>query len=202
MNTIPYGFCNCGCGEKTNPAPQTHRARGLVKGEPMKFLPHHQCGWKYDGSEKRGAKSPAWKGGATIQKGYRLIFCPDHPRADANSRVPEHVLVAERVLGKFLPLGAVIHHTDKCNTSDNSPGNLVICQDQSYHNLLHARMEALEACGNADWRKCWICKDYDDVLNLVQSGTSRFHQHCRNAYCRNLRRRKSILSLTLQPTCF
>src|SRR5882672_6331482 len=57
----------------------------------------------------------------------------------------EHVLVAEKALGKSLPKGAIIHHIDK-NPSNNNPWNLVICPNQTYHNLIHQRMRALEAC--------------------------------------------------------
>lgn len=34
-------FCQCGCGEKTNLAAQNNPARGIVKGQPMRFLAGH-----------------------------------------------------------------------------------------------------------------------------------------------------------------
>lgn len=40
-NDIPYGYCHCGCGEKTKIAKNTDRARGYVKGQPRPFLPGH-----------------------------------------------------------------------------------------------------------------------------------------------------------------
>lgn len=43
MSEIPYGYCHCGCGEKTRPAETTDSRRGVVKGEPRKYLRHHQC---------------------------------------------------------------------------------------------------------------------------------------------------------------
>ncbi len=33
------GYCQCGCGEKTNPAPQTRN--GIAKGKPQRFLRGH-----------------------------------------------------------------------------------------------------------------------------------------------------------------
>lgn len=43
-NLIPYGYCQCGCGEKTAIAPKTDRSHGYIKGEPRRFvLGHHIC---------------------------------------------------------------------------------------------------------------------------------------------------------------
>lgn len=39
---IPYGYCHCGCGQKTATIPASNRRRGLVRGEPMRFIQHHQ----------------------------------------------------------------------------------------------------------------------------------------------------------------
>lgn len=40
---IPYGFCHCGCGQKTSLASQTHRAYGHIKGEPIVFIHGHNA---------------------------------------------------------------------------------------------------------------------------------------------------------------
>jgi len=56
-----------------------------------------------------------------------------------------HRLRAERALGHTLPAGAVVHHVDGTK-SMASP--LVICQDQTYHALLHRRTVIVRAGGN------------------------------------------------------
>lgn len=96
----------------------------------------------------------------------------------------EHVLVAERILGKRLPAGAEIHHIDG-NKRNNTPSNLVICPSREYHLLLHMRERALNACGNASWRHCYYCKEYDALSNLrgylPKGRTTPFTYHLRCA---------------------
>ena len=91
----------------------------------------------------------------------------------------EHIVIAERALGKPMPAGAVVHHADG-NKLNNAPTNLVICPNQAYHRLLHRRMAAMQACGDPNWRKCWVCKQYDDPARLYISpnGQNINHRAC------------------------
>lgn len=41
---IPYGYCHCGCGQKTTIATRTARQFNSIKGEPRKFIVHHGTG--------------------------------------------------------------------------------------------------------------------------------------------------------------
>lgn len=119
-----------------------------------------------------------WKGGRCLREGgYIGVNSPGHPRIDLRGYVLEHVLVAERALGKYLPAGAVIHHFPKLPSEQ-----LVICQDDTYHKLLHQRQRAFFACGHANWRKCYICKQYDapDRLILRDPRHGACHRDCWN----------------------
>lgn len=111
----------------------------------------------------RGAASPRWRGGLyTTVKGYRM---------HRESGRFEHVIIAERALGKPLPERARIHHIDG-DRAHNENSNFVICEDASYHMLLHARQRALEACGNPNWRRCRVCGQWDapERLRLQPNG--------------------------------
>lgn len=106
------------------------------RGRPRRF-----CGRRCHNAAKGGAGNPNWKGGLAVKSAYIRRHVPQHPRADSWGYVDEHVLVAERALGAFLPPRAVVHHANE-DRRDNRPENLVICESQGYHRLLHARMSA------------------------------------------------------------
>ena len=105
----------------------------------------------------------------------------------------EHVLIAERALGKHLPHGAQVHHWD-CDRSNNAPTNLVICPDQAYHRLLHRRMAAMDACGNPDWMPCRFCREHDDPKSLyvAPNGVNAYHRECSATYARGHRAKQKL----------
>lgn len=127
---------------------------------------------------RKGAEHGGWRGGKTTINGYPAIYTPDHPRAQGVGYVKEHILKAEKALGKPLPSKAEVHHF---NMSRNS-GPLIICENKKYHRLIHVRTKALEACGHASWRKCWICKQYDSPENLSILASNTRHKKCYSDY--------------------
>lgn len=40
--SIPYGYCECGCGQKTKISSITRKNRGWIKGEPKRFIAKHK----------------------------------------------------------------------------------------------------------------------------------------------------------------
>lgn len=42
IESIPYGYCHCGCGQKTNIARKSNATYGYVEGEPVRFMRGHR----------------------------------------------------------------------------------------------------------------------------------------------------------------
>jgi hypothetical protein len=174
-------LCECGCGEITPIATRTRsgKDRGFpkIKGEHLRFC---------NGHSMFGERHYRWQGGRSYvnqAKGYVRVHCPSHPRAVKN-KVLEHIVIAEKALGHYLPLKAEVHHFNE-NKQDNRNSNLVICEDRAYHKLIHMRMRAIVAGYPASWRKCHICKQYDSPVLVFSTGRrGAFHTFCKTKYLR------------------
>ena len=133
--------------------------------------------------DRRGINNSQWRGGTQkTGNGYTQVVAFEHPNADLRGRILEHRLIAERVLGRVLPLGAEIHHLNG-QKSDNTPSNLVICENHAYHMLLHRRQHALDACGHAGYLRCRHCREWDSPANLKvferpKVGVDAYHKTC------------------------
>ena len=83
---------------------------------------------------------------------------------------------AIKALGKPLPEYAIVHHFNN---------ELVLCEDQKYHMLLHMRADAYKACGYAHWRKCNFCGKYGGPAYMYSNNNSAWHRECKNKYDRS-----------------
>lgn len=125
--------------------------------------------------------------------GYLMEHAPDHPNADAHGYVLQHRLVAERALGKVLRRSAKVHHVDN-DRDNNAHCNLVICESQAYHNLLHARARIQRHGGdpNAD-KICGTCQEVKSKIEFNRNRTKPdgFGTRCRECWRNtNLNRRR------------
>jgi len=67
---------------------------------------------------------------------YFAIRIPSHPRSHTNGYVYEHILIAEKKIGRKLKQGEVVHHIDG-NRLNNDPNNLLVMmlgEHFRYHN--------------------------------------------------------------------
>ena len=151
--TQRVGFCECGCGEETTIATRTNRAHGHVTGVPYRFRPGHSQRNKLD------------------IKGYR--------KGINGKGTHLHRMRAEHALGRQLPPKAVVHHADG-SMADDAP--LVICQNQAYHMLLHARMRVRAAGGNPNTDQ--ICTRCKTLLPKTAFGSCRSGRGGRDHRCR------------------
>jgi hypothetical protein len=61
-STVPYGYCHCGCGQKTAIAKKTSKRDSTTKGEPYRYLRGHisrKSPHQYI-EEDRGYETPCW----------------------------------------------------------------------------------------------------------------------------------------------
>lgn len=112
-----------------------HKAAGIKPSAEAIRLSNANRGIREDHS--------CWKGGTTITNGYRCVYLPKHPRAHPNGYVYEHIVAAEKTLGRALQPGEVVHHEDS-DKQNNDPENLIVFASQTQHLAHHrARGEAL-----------------------------------------------------------
>jgi hypothetical protein len=176
---IPVGECACGCGNKTRISKYTRKKKGWIKGRHRKYVSGHNPFV----SDISGPKSYRWKGGKTRGRNNYTLIKIEHPKA--KPYVFEYILKAEKALGKPLPEKAHVHH--------HNENQLVICEDAAYHNLIHQRQRAYKACGHASWRKCWICKEYDNPQNLNSAAPRHdtfYHKSCKRIIDRKYKEKK------------
>ncbi len=147
--------CACGCGASRSPVDSRGRNR--------RYLPWHK------GTRELTSQ---WAGGVKIAQGYVLLYQESIDGRPVYKQ--EHVLIAEKALGKPLPDGAVVHHHNEIK-SDNRNCNLVICENQSYHQILHARARIVAAGGDPNTQKiCYRCGS----LFLVRKGMAPVCRPC------------------------
>jgi len=162
----PGPLCACGCG---------HRA----KLKTSHFLAGHNNQQRTASADTR-AKMSAARTGRRLKAqvaGYRT--------ADRGEYV--HRQRAEHALGHPLPPGAVVHHADGSKAED---APLVICENNAYHRLLHARMRVKAAGGNPNTDKiCFRCRAPKPFaeFNKAKSQPLNLSAACRDCERRHLR---------------
>jgi len=125
-------------GEKTaalwkNPEYRKHMSEAH-RGKPSHWTGRHHSP---ESIEKMRAAHRVHGERQADPRGYVFILAPDHPHAHFG-RVPEHRLVMERHLGRYLADNEVTHHVN-FDKSDNRVENLRV-MTVSEHKSLHAKV--------------------------------------------------------------
>ena len=131
---------------------------------------------------------------APAQPSYRMVLAPvGHPRRKGKKiTIAEHILIAEKALGHYLPEGAIVHHVDLDKTH-NANTNLVICEDHRYHALLHVRSRVVRAGGDPNTQKvCMVCE-------TLRPNTEPFCGACAEEQHQDEERKLEEYSLRLPP---
>jgi hypothetical protein len=128
---------NTGRYKKGN-IPWTKGRKGIHLSPETEFKKgkHYSLATEFKKGEQCGENNINWKGGRhKLVTGYIMINCPNHPRAYRNE-VYEHIVVAEKKLGRFLMKGERVHHINGIK-GDNSPENIIVCKSHKEHMSKH-----------------------------------------------------------------
>lgn len=177
-------LCQCNCGQEAGVYEKTATKFDRIKGSPRKFITGHNST-----ASLRGTLCRFWKSGTFMNShGYIKQLAYGHPIADADGYVMQHRLVAEKALGRVIEMKHPVHHVNRVR-NDNRPANLVICESDAYHKLLHRRNLAFTATGNPLSAKCKFCKKWDLPIagNMHVNSSSSYHRACNATYYRKLK---------------
>lgn len=96
---------------------------------------------------KKGPESHMWRGGIHHSNGYHYIYTPNHPRANRDNYVAEHILIWEEK-NDVLPKNYIVHHINGIR-NDNRIENLLAMSKYEHHGrltqqVLRKRIQDLE----------------------------------------------------------
>jgi hypothetical protein len=123
-------LCACGCGTPTPQAIRTRGTRGIVKGQFFRYINGHNA--NLFSSEEQRRRASFRDKDALRYSGKRTNYVK-------LGGVHMHRVVMEKVLGRKLVKGEIVHHIDG-DKWNNNPDNLQV-MTQSEHIKLHLHKE-------------------------------------------------------------
>ena len=157
-SNTPSGFCQCGCGQRTNIVKQDDPKRGYKKGDYRRFVNYHcsnknhlvsktcvVCGDTFL-PQKRNRQETQKTCSADCRNAHNARISikeradvlrgrgkgKAYPKRDGRH---EHRVVMEKLLGRPLTSDEIVHHKDG-NIFNNSPDNLEL-MTRAGHAILH-----------------------------------------------------------------
>lgn len=156
---VPFGYCHCGCGQKTKIATRTHRRYGWIKGVPFRYLFGHRT------NERK-----------TTQ--YAKV-----------GEIYEHRKIAADELGAPLADGAIVHHIDGNTKNNDPSNIRVFGSNSEHAKFHAQQKAFRECGHGDWRKCCFChTYDDPENMFIRKSGQSAYHRKCYNNYMR-LRKR-------------
>jgi len=116
---------------------------------------------------------------------YKRIRTEDsnNPRYDKYSGcVAEHILVVEKIFGRYLKREEVVHHIDE-NIFNNNPNNLRVFATSADHSRFHTGVYKELSCK----KNVWVCIKEDIFCSICKKTMSRKVKNdvCRSCFDKN-----------------
>lgn len=127
-----FDWQKCSAEGCTNRAIISHK----IERNPHKYCHKHLEHWRRNGHIIVG-RHQRFEGRHKNMDGYIKVYTPAGYQY-------EHIILAEKALGRKLPKNARVHHMNEIRDDNHTPLNLVICPNEGYHQLLHKRMRELK----------------------------------------------------------
>ena len=159
----------------------------LIMGDGIYY---HDNGMNNDNRKDNIKSARGYRNQGKIKyNGYIAIYMPEHNRAFDNGCVYEHILVAEKMLGRLLFPKEVVHHKDRNRTNNKEDNLMVFATDEDHISFHGGGMPILQEDGSYKCER--IYKVFYEYVNQTKENDSQ----------NSIKIKKKFLQKDLCPKC-